>query len=139
MQQWYQCPDCSAAIEFGVKYCGTCGKQLSWTVKSSNGVGRSNIPAEDPSSRKTSKRGILQWVVLAWGIISFTVMGIALMPLMGMLNWINIPFSGIGVLIGLVTIFTARPRKWPSIVGTVLCSFALLAGSIRVIFGLGFI
>lgn len=139
MQQCYKCPSCGASMDFGVKFCGTCGKQLSWTVNLSNDVGRDTIPAEGSSSRKISKRGILQWVVLAWGIIGLTLMGIAMMPLMGMLNWINIPFSGIGLLMGLVAIFTARPRKWPCFIGTALCLFAILVGSIRIIFGVGFI
>src|SRR4030042_2366669 len=126
-QQMKSCPKCGKTIVNGQKFCGTCGAQFSWAVKLSSEVGRSTTPVEGPNLKKATKRGVLQWVVLAWGIISFAVMGIALIPLMGMLNWINIPFAGIGVLIGFVTIFAARVRKWPSIVGTALCLFALLA------------
>jgi len=139
MQQCYQCPRCGASMDFGVKLCGTCGEQLSWTVKLSSEVDRSTTPIEAPNSRKTSKRNILQWVILAWGIIGLTVMGIALMPLMGMLNWINIPFAGLGVIMGFVAIFAIKIRKWPSFVGTALCLFAIVVGSIRIIFGVGFI
>jgi DNA-directed RNA polymerase subunit RPC12/RpoP len=138
-QQMNSCPKCGKTIVNGQKFCGTCGAQFSWAVKLSGEVGRSTTPVEGPNLKKTTKRCVLQWVVLVWGIISFIVMGIAFMPLMGMLNWINIPFSGIGFLVGLITIFTGRPRKWPSIVGTVLCLFAVVAGTIKIISGVGFI
>ena len=28
MQQWYKCPNCSAAVAFGVRFCGNCGTQI---------------------------------------------------------------------------------------------------------------
>jgi hypothetical protein len=30
MQQWYQCPNCSASVSFGAKFCNNCGTQLTW-------------------------------------------------------------------------------------------------------------
>lgn len=137
--QCYKCPSCGASMDFGVKFCGTCGAQLSWTVRLLSEIGDSVTSAEVPKLRETSKRSILQWIVLTWGIISLTLMGIAMMPLMGMLNWINIPFAALGVIMSFVTIFAARSRKWPSIVGTVLCLLAVVVSSMKIIFGVGFI
>jgi DNA-directed RNA polymerase subunit RPC12/RpoP len=138
-QQLNSCPKCGKTIVNGQKFCGTCGAQFSWAVKLSSEVGRSTTPIEGTNIKKTTKRGVLQWIVLAWGIISFAVMGIALMPLMGMLNWINIPFAALGVIMGFVTLFAARARKWPCFVGTALCLLAVVVGSMRIIFGVGFI
>jgi hypothetical protein len=33
MQQWYQCPRCSAAVAFGTRFCGNCGLQLNWPTQ----------------------------------------------------------------------------------------------------------
>jgi hypothetical protein len=33
MQQWYQCPRCSAAVAFGTRFCGKCGVQLNWPTQ----------------------------------------------------------------------------------------------------------
>lgn len=30
MQQWYQCPRCSAQVAYGTRFCGNCGTTLNW-------------------------------------------------------------------------------------------------------------
>ena len=33
MQQWYQCPRCSAQVAYGTRFCGNCGTQLNWPTQ----------------------------------------------------------------------------------------------------------
>jgi len=33
MQQMYQCPNCSAPVGHGARFCGRCGTQLNWTTQ----------------------------------------------------------------------------------------------------------
>ena len=33
MQQWYQCPNCSSQVTFGMRFCGNCGTQLNWPTQ----------------------------------------------------------------------------------------------------------
>lgn len=77
---------------------------------------------------------------LIWGIFSFTGFCVALIPCLGWLNWINIPFSIGGVVINIVAMARAstnhRPPG-PAIAGLVLSAVAVGIGLIRLLLGGG--
>lgn len=81
----------------------------------------------------------MQALSLIWGILASLGMVLAFMPCFGSLNWINIPFSIIGLIVGVVAV-NAVPSQQPrgqSMTGTVLCSIAVLFGLIRLFMGGG--
>ncbi len=74
---------------------------------------------------------------LIWGIIAFFWMGIALIPLLGWMNWLNIPFAAIGLII---SIFGFMRRGNPAgMAGIILNSIAIIVGILRLVLGGGFI
>lgn len=61
-----------------------------------------------------------------------------LFPCLGSLNWINIPFSGIGLVVSVIGIATTKEEKKGGFVaGIVCCAIALILGLIRLIAGGG--
>ncbi|MBK7867653.1 MAG: hypothetical protein IPJ75_12135 [Ignavibacteriales bacterium] len=73
-----------------------------------------------------------------WGLLSLAGMIIAFFPCLGSLNWINIPFAAIGLLISYISVNTASPQdKSKASAGVVLCSIAVVLGIIRLIAGFG--
>lgn len=77
---------------------------------------------------------------LVWGILAILGLGVAFLPCLGSLNWINIPFAGIGLIISIIALVQAPPaKKGAPIAGTVLCAIAVLFGIIRLIAGGGVI
>jgi cobalamin biosynthesis protein CobD/CbiB len=81
----------------------------------------------------------MQILSLIWGILAFVGFFIALLPCLGSINWLNIPFAFIGLIISIIATTTAPPesKKTNSIVGIVLCGIAVLIGLIRLIAGGG--
>ncbi len=67
---------------------------------------------------------------LILGILSALGMLLAFIPLLGWLNWINIPFAIIGLIFSVIS---------KSKGGTVLCIVAIIFGMIRLAFGGGII
>ena len=79
-----------------------------------------------------------QAISLVWGIIAVLGMIVGFIPCIGALNWILIPFSGIGVIISAIALATAKGRyKGGCIGGLVCCGIALFFGIIRLIMGGG--
>lgn len=76
---------------------------------------------------------------LVLGILAFLGMFIALFPCLGAFNWINIPFSVIGLVISIVALVQAPEgtSKSYQITGSVLCSVAIVFGLFRLILGAG--
>lgn len=75
---------------------------------------------------------------LVWGILAFIGMFIALVPCLGSLNWLNIPFAAVGLVISIIAVVTAKtPSKGGGIVGIVLCAVAMLFGIVRLAAGGG--
>jgi hypothetical protein len=65
-------------------------------------------------------------------------MGVAFIPCLGALNWLNIPFSLVGLIISAVATSQAPPdKKNLAIIGIVLCAFAAVFGLIRLVLGGG--
>jgi len=81
----------------------------------------------------------MQILSLIWGILSLLGAFVAFMPCLGSLNWINIPFSGIGLIISIVAAVTGDTSepKGKAIAGIILCGLAILIGAIRLIVGFG--
>lgn len=76
---------------------------------------------------------------LIFGILAIVGMIIGFFPCLGSLNWINIPFATIGLIISIIAV-TQTPQNEPkgnAIAGLVLCSVAMLFGIIRLLAGGG--
>jgi hypothetical protein len=75
---------------------------------------------------------------LVWGILAVLGLGVAFLPCLGWLNWLNIPFSLAGVVISAIATSQAPPdKKNMAIIGIVLCGCAAALGLIRLVAGGG--
>jgi len=76
---------------------------------------------------------------LIFGILAILGMIVGFFPCFGSLNWINIPFATIGLVISIVAVTQATEGepKGNAIAGLVLCGVAMLFGMIRLIAGGG--
>jgi len=75
---------------------------------------------------------------LVWGIVAILGMGVAFLPCLGALNWLNIPFSLVGLIVSVIATSQAPPdKKNLAIAGIVLCAFAAVFGLIRLVLGGG--
>jgi len=81
----------------------------------------------------------MQITSLIFGILSIVGMLVAFMPCLGSLNWINIPFA----IIGLVISYLAKGKveegesQTKAMVGLILCGIAVVFGLIRLVLGGG--
>ena len=77
-------------------------------------------------------------VALTWGVLALMGMLIGFIPCLGALNWINIPFSGVGIVVGALAYSRAfDDEKRSAIAGIILCTVALFFGLIRLFLGAG--
>jgi hypothetical protein len=77
-------------------------------------------------------------VSLVWGILALVGMLVGLIPCFGALNWLNIPFSGIGLIVSAIALSKELPdRRGGAVGGTVLCAIGLVLGLIRLLAGGG--
>lgn len=82
----------------------------------------------------------MQVINLLWGILSAVGMIIAFFPCLGALNWLNIPFSGLGLLVNVLSyFFTKKKNRFGSIMGIILCGTAIIIGLFRLALGFGVI
>lgn len=82
----------------------------------------------------------MQVLALVWGILSLLGMLVAFVPCLGSLNWINIPFSVIGVIISVVAVTSVpQDKKGSAIAGIVMCGIAAFLGLIRLAMGGGIV
>ena len=80
----------------------------------------------------------MQVLSLILGILAIIGMMVAFMPCCGSLNWLNIPFSMIGLVISIIALVTTKEgKKGSSIIGLILCGIAVVFGLIRLIIGGG--
>ena len=80
----------------------------------------------------------MQTLSLIWGILAIVGMIVAFFPCLGSLNWLNIPFAGIGIIISGIALGTAgEAPKSGCIAGLVCCLIAVLFGFIRLVMGGG--
>lgn len=75
---------------------------------------------------------------LIFGILSICGMFLAFIPCLGSLNWLNIPFAIIGLLISIVayTKDDGQP-KTNAVAGIIMCALAIFFGMIRLMLGGG--
>jgi hypothetical protein len=81
----------------------------------------------------------MQIVSLTWGILALVGMLVGFVPFYGALNWLLIPFAGVGAIVSAVAAGTAPPdvSKGKSIAGLICCGIATIFGLIRLVVGLG--
>lgn len=79
-----------------------------------------------------------QIVVMVWGILAACGTFVALFPCLGALNWLNIPFSVVGLVLSIVAHTTTPfPPRGGSVAGIVCCAIAVVFGTLRLILGAG--
>lgn len=78
----------------------------------------------------------MSFIGLILGIIAFFWMLIALIPFLGWMNWLVIPFSIIGLIISIIG-HSSRANA-AALTGIVLCSIAIVIGILRLSIGGGF-
>lgn len=83
----------------------------------------------------------MQIISLIWGIFAVIGMLIGFIPCLGAYNWINIPFSAVGLIISIIAAVNGDPNssKSSAIAGIVMCGFAVVFGIIRLTLGGGII
>jgi hypothetical protein len=80
----------------------------------------------------------MQVLSLVWGILAVIGFSVAFFPFLGSLNWLNIPFSALGLALGIVALITTKePNKGKAVAGIILCAIAVLLGAIRLSAGGG--
>jgi hypothetical protein len=80
----------------------------------------------------------MQTVSLIWGILALVSMLVALTPCLGALNWLVVPFAGLGLVFCVVVFAIDRAQnKAGSIAGIIACAVAMVIGFLRLIIGLG--
>ena len=81
----------------------------------------------------------MQLLALIWGILSMIGFGIAFLPCLGSLNWLNIPFAVVGLIISIVAASNAPlGQRGSAVAGMVLNAVANVFGIIRLMAG-GFV
>jgi hypothetical protein len=78
----------------------------------------------------------MQILSLVWGILAILGMIVAFFPCLGALNWLNIPFSGLGIIIAAIALATGKEQsKGGAIAGLICCVIAIFFGIIRLVIG----
>ena len=80
--------------------------------------------------------GLLSIFSLVWGILAIIGMAVGIIPFLGSLNYLNIPFAVLGFLFSILVIVLSS-KKELAIVGCILCAVAILFGIIRLVIGFG--
>lgn len=80
--------------------------------------------------------GLLSILSLIWGILATLGMAVAIIPFLGALNYLNIPFAVFGLLFSVLA-FIVSSNKELAIAGCVLCGVAIFLGAIRLVLGFG--
>ena len=80
----------------------------------------------------------MQILSLVWGILAVLGLGIAFVPCLGSLNWINIPFAVVGLIISAVA--RSQPgNRGAATIGFILNAIAIAFGVVRLFLGGGVI
>lgn len=80
--------------------------------------------------------GLLSIFSFIWGILAILGMTVGLIPFLGSLNYLNIPFAVFGLLFSILAIILSSGKEL-AIVGCILCTIAILLGAIRLVLGFG--
>jgi uncharacterized membrane protein YjjP (DUF1212 family) len=79
-------------------------------------------------------------IALAWGVLAIGGMLVAFVPCLGALNWLNIPFAGLGLLVCVLSVVLAAARRQnvaAPVAGAVCCIVAMFFGLLRLAMGGG--
>jgi len=78
-------------------------------------------------------------VSLVFGLLAVTGMIVAFFPCLGSLNWLNIPFSIVGLVISWMAYkkIEEGQSKTQPLIGLVLCAIATIFGFFRLVAGGG--
>lgn len=80
----------------------------------------------------------MQTLSLVWGVLAFLGMVVGFLPCLGSLNWLNIPFAAVGLVLSVVAMIGAKGvNNAPSIAGVVCCTIAIAIGIVRLMLGGG--
>jgi hypothetical protein len=80
----------------------------------------------------------MQILSLVWGILAVLGMGVAFVPCLGSLNWINIPFAVVGFVIAIVA--KSKPgNQGAATGGLILNGIAIAFGIVRLVLGGGIV
>lgn len=82
---------------------------------------------------------MLKIISLIWGILAVLGMILGFIPCLGAYNWINIPFAGVGLIVGIIAAVNSdeQSSNKAAISGIVMCAAAIIFGAIRLIIGGG--
>lgn len=72
---------------------------------------------------------------LAWGIVAFVTTVLGFLPCLSPINWFNLPFSAVGVVLGAVALARAGTGRAVALVGFVCCTVALGVSIVRLVLG----
>lgn len=79
---------------------------------------------------------LLSGLSLVWGILAILGMVVGLIPCLGSINYLNIPFSVFGLLFSVLALLLSSNKEY-AIAGCVLCAVAIFLGAIRLVLGFG--
>ena len=80
--------------------------------------------------------GLLSILSLIWGIFATIGMAVAIIPFLGALNYLNIPFAVFGLLFSVLALIISSKKEF-AVAGCVLCGVAIFLGAIRLVLGFG--
>ena len=80
--------------------------------------------------------GLLSILSLIWGILAIIGMAVAIIPFLGVLNYLNIPFAVFGLLFSILAVIVSS-KKDVAAAGCILCSVTIFLGAIRLVLGFG--
>jgi len=79
-------------------------------------------------------------ISLVWGIFAMIFMVFALIPLLGITNWLLIPFAAVGAIIGAIgVLFTSATKNGRAKTGLLLNGIVIVVAIIRLGIGGGVI
>ena len=79
-------------------------------------------------------------ISLLWGIIAMIWMVFALIPVIGITNWLLIPFAAVGAVIAAIGIaITSREKRGRAKAGLVLNGIVIIVAIVRLNLGFGVI
>jgi len=71
------------------------------------------------------------------GILSIIGMGIGLTPFLGWMNWGVIPTAIVGLVISIIGLIISQGQRRLAVAGIILCTVAIVVGSVRLVLGFG--
>lgn len=79
-------------------------------------------------------------ISVLWGIVALCWMVLFLIPLLGIMNWLLIPFAAVGAIIAAIGIlFTRTENRGRAKAGLVLNGIVIIVGIVRLSMGGGVI